>query len=60
MLNPPPAPCCLESAQFPCPHRIDECLVKICIRAFDNLKPDYASASRLAVAHSVVACDFYD
>jgi hypothetical protein len=49
VLDPPPASCCLESAQLPCPHGFDERFVKIRARVFDNLKPDHTSAPRLAV-----------
>jgi hypothetical protein len=48
VLNPPAAPCCLESAQFPRPHRIDEGFVKVCTRAFDNLKPDHSLPAPVA------------
>jgi len=42
VLDAPPALGCFESAQLAGTHGIDECLMKICSHAFDNLKADHA------------------
>jgi hypothetical protein len=41
VLDAPPALGCFECAQLAGAHCIDECLMKICSHAFDNLKADH-------------------